>query len=346
MNAVNDIIWHPVMCVFLMCAAIWFTVRLRGIQVRRFKDMVKCLVEKGDNKKDTGLSAFQAFATTVGGRVGTGNIAGTATAIFMGGPGALFWMWVTAILGASTGIVECILGQAYKTRNLGELTGGPAYYMSNGIKNKKFGRVLAVLFCMLMHMASDFFKHFFKNQYARIFVGGLIIVILTHLVGNTDYNGAGMGIITNAIHGDAKPYAFLLKMLFTCVTIGCGFRGGEIVPAFFIGSTFGCTLGNLMGLDPATSAAVGLVCFFCAVVNCPLTSILLGIELFGSDGLILFAIACAISYMMSGYYSLYSEQKIIYSKLRPHYVNLYTNKEVHTAARKDEHSADQPELDE
>ena len=83
MNAVNDIIWHPVMCVFLMCAAVWFTVRLRGIQVRRFKDMVKCLTEKGDNKKDTGLSAFQAFATTVGGRVGTGNIAGTATAIFI-----------------------------------------------------------------------------------------------------------------------------------------------------------------------------------------------------------------------------------------------------------------------
>ena len=66
MNAINDIIWHPVMCVFLMCAAVWFTVRLRGIQVRRFKDMVKCLTEKGDNKKDTGLSAFQAFATTVG----------------------------------------------------------------------------------------------------------------------------------------------------------------------------------------------------------------------------------------------------------------------------------------
>ena len=137
MNAINDIIWHPVMCVFLMCAAVWFTVRLRGIQVRRFKDMVKCLTEKGDNKKDTGLSAFQAFATTVGGRVGTGNIAGTATAIFMGGPGALFWMWITAILGASTGIVECILGQAYKTRNLGELTGGPAFYMSNGFKIRR-----------------------------------------------------------------------------------------------------------------------------------------------------------------------------------------------------------------
>ena len=152
MNVVNDIVWHPVMCVFLMFAALWFTFHLRGMQVRRFGDMLKCLTEKGDNKQDTGLSSFQAFATTVGGRVGTGNIAGTATAIFMGGPGAIFWMWVTAILGASTGMVECILGQAYKTRNLGELTGGPAFYMSNGIKNKKLGKILAFLFLSLIHI--------------------------------------------------------------------------------------------------------------------------------------------------------------------------------------------------
>ena len=172
MNAINDIIWHPVMCVFLMCAAVWFTVRLRGIQVRRFKDMVKCLTEKGDNKKDTGLSAFQAFATTVGGRVGTGNIAGTATAIFMGGPGALFWMWITAILGASTGIVECILGQAYKTRNLGELTGGPAFYMSNGFKNKKVGRILAVLFCIAVFIGPGFLLPAMQTQTAATAIKG------------------------------------------------------------------------------------------------------------------------------------------------------------------------------
>ena len=71
MNVVNDIVWHPVMCVFLMFAALWFTFHLRGMQVRRFGDMLKCLTEKGDNKQDTGLSSFQAFATTVGGRVGT-----------------------------------------------------------------------------------------------------------------------------------------------------------------------------------------------------------------------------------------------------------------------------------
>lgn len=172
MNAVNDIVWHPVMCVFLMMAALWFTVRLRGMQVRRFKDMIHCLLEEGNNETDTALSPFQAFATTVGGRVGTGNIAGTATAIFMGGPGALFWMWITAILGASTGMVECMLGQAYKTRNLGELTGGPAFYMSKGIKNKSFGRILAVLFCIAVFIGPGFLLPAMQTQTAATAVNG------------------------------------------------------------------------------------------------------------------------------------------------------------------------------
>ena len=171
-NMVNYIIWVPVMCVFLMVAALWFTVRLRGMQVRRLKDMVHCLLEEGHNDKDTGLSPFQAFATTVGGRVGTGNIAGTATAIFMGGPGALFWMWITAILGASTGMVECMLGQAYKTRNLGELTGGPAFYMSRGMKNKYFGKVLAVLFCIAVFIGPGFLLPAMQTQTAATAVNG------------------------------------------------------------------------------------------------------------------------------------------------------------------------------
>ena len=172
MNEINSIIWHPVMCVFLMVAALWFTVRLKGMQVRRLGDMVSYLLEKGDNTHDKALSPFQAFATTVGGRVGTGNIAGTATAVFMGGPGALFWMWVTAILGASTGMVECMLGQAYKTRNLGELTGGPAFYMSEGIKNKKFGKVLAVLFCIAVFIGPGFLLPAMQTQTAATAVKG------------------------------------------------------------------------------------------------------------------------------------------------------------------------------
>lgn len=190
--------------------------------------------------------------------------------------------------------------------------------------------VLSILFCMSMQVIGKTFKKYLKNQYLRILVGGVLLVLLTLAVHCNDYNGAGMNIIEQAIHGTAKPEAFILKLLFTCITIGCGFRGGEIVPSFFIGATFGCTLGGWIGLDPGFGAAMGLVCLFCGVVNCPLASLVLSIELFGASGILLFAIGCSVSYMLSGYYSLYSEQKIIYSKLRPHYVNLYTNQEVKT----------------
>ena len=190
--------------------------------------------------------------------------------------------------------------------------------------------VLSILFCMSMQVIGKTFKKYLKNQYLRILVGGVLLVPLTLIVRCNDYNGAGMNIIEQAIHGTAKPEAFILKLLFTCITIGCGFRGGEIVPSFFIGATFGCTLGGWIGLDPGFGAAMGLVCLFCGVVNCPLASLVLSIELFGASGILLFAIGCSVSYMLSGYYSLYSEQKIIYSKLRPHYVNLYTNQEVKT----------------
>jgi len=190
--------------------------------------------------------------------------------------------------------------------------------------------VLSILFCMSMQVIGKTFKKYLKNQYLRILVGGVLLVLLTLAVRCNDYNGAGMNIIEQAIHGTAKPEAFILKLLFTCITIGCGFRGGEIVPSFFIGATFGCALGGWIGLDPGFGAAMGLVCLFCGVVNCPLASLVLSIELFGASGILLFAIGCSVSYMLSGYYSLYSEQKIIYSKLRPHYVNLYTNQEVKT----------------
>lgn len=190
--------------------------------------------------------------------------------------------------------------------------------------------ILSSLFCILMHLTHGLFRKYFKNQYIRVFVGGLLLAILTFVLQTTDYNGAGMDIIGRAISGDSRPLDFLFKMIFTCITIACGFRGGEIVPSFFIGATFGCVTGSLMGLDPGFAAALGLICFFCGVVNCPLTSIFLSIELFGGKGILYFAIGCAISYMLSGYYSLYNEQKIIYSKLRPHYVNLYTNQEIKT----------------
>lgn len=97
----------------------------------------------------------------------------------------------------------------------------------------------------------------------------------------------------------------------------------KLSPPFFIGSTFGCVAGSLLGLDPGFAAAVGLIALFCGVVNSPIASIILSIELFGAQGLILFAIACGVSFMLSGYYGLYSSQKIMYSKLRAEYINIH-----------------------
>lgn len=185
--------------------------------------------------------------------------------------------------------------------------------------------LVSILFIVCIHRAEWLYHRFLPNSYLRAAVGGLLLIGLTLLVGTRDYNGTGMEIIGRAISGQAFPLAFLLKILFTALTIGAGFKGGEIIPTFFIGSTLGCALGGLLGLDPGFAAALGLVGVFCGVVNCPLASLLLSIELFGSESLPLFALVCAISYLLSGYYSLYAGQKIIYSKLRTEYINQDTH---------------------
>lgn len=182
--------------------------------------------------------------------------------------------------------------------------------------------LLSIIFCVTMHKIEHFMNHKIKSDYLRGFAGGLIIVILTLIIGTRDYNGAGMNIIENAMNGIVKPEAFLIKIIFTAITISAGFKGGEIVPTFFIGSTFGCFIGGLLGFDPGFSAAIGLVSLFCGVVNAPIASIILSIELFGTKGLLLFAIACSVSYMLSGYYGLYSSQKIVYSKLKAEFINI------------------------
>lgn len=183
------------------------------------------------------------------------------------------------------------------------------------------GAMVSMLFCRAMHLAPALYDKFLPNHLIRAAVGGVLVVVLTLIIGSRDYNGAGTQLIAAALAGNAEPEAFLLKILLTALTLGAGFKGGEIVPAFFTGSTFGCAAASLIGLSPSFGAALGMIAVFCGVTNCPLTSILLAFELFGGEQLSMFALVCAISYMLSGYYSLYSEQKIVYSKLRPVYIN-------------------------
>ena len=200
----------------------------------------------------------------------------------------------------------------------------PAISASSVIKVTVLGAlcaIVSIVFCESLHKTSRFVKKYIKNEYLRIALGGLVIVILTMMLRNTDYNGAGMNIISKAINGEAKYEAFFLKIIFTAITISVGYKGGEIVPTFFIGSTFGCVAAKFLGIDPGFGAAIGLIALFCGVVNTLISSIILSIELFGADGVILFSIACGVSYMLSGYYSLYSSQKIVYSKLKAEYIN-------------------------
>ena len=184
--------------------------------------------------------------------------------------------------------------------------------------------LVSILFCRGLHLAEHLAEKYFKNAYVRILAGAAVIVAITLLLGTTDYNGAGMHIIEQAVSGQASPRAWLWKLLLTVVTIACGFKGGEVVPSFFIGATFGCVVGAFLGLDPGFAAAVGLVAVFCGAVNCPLASVILSVELFGSGDLLYFAMACAISYLASGYCGLYSSQTILYSKLRAEFINVHT----------------------
>ena len=184
--------------------------------------------------------------------------------------------------------------------------------------------IMSILFCVTMHGTEHVLARRIPNGFVRIALGGAVIVALTHLVGAMDYNGAGMEIISAAIEqGKAAPGAFLLKLLFTAITIGCGYKGGEVVPTFFIGATLGCVAGPLLGVPAGFAAALGLVCVFCGAVNCPIASIVLSVELFGATELIYFALACGIAYMLSGYFGLYSSQKILYSKLRAEFIDVH-----------------------
>ena len=178
----------------------------------------------------------------------------------------------------------------------------------------------ARLFCSGLRFARYAYGRLLPNPYFRILTGGGLLILLTLLAGSQAYNGAGTDVVIRAFAGEARPEAFLLKILFTSVTLGAGYKGGDIAPAFFTGATLGCVLAPVCGLPASFGAGLGLAGVFCGVTNCPLTSILLAYELFGGAGLPLYALCCAVSYMLSGYCSLYGAQKILYSKFRAEYI--------------------------
>lgn len=147
LNLVNDILWSYILIVMLIGCAIWFTIKSKFVQFRMMKEMIRVLGDSANKQegREHHISSFQAFMVSLASRIGTGNLAGVATAITIGGPGAVFWMWIVALLGSSSAFIESTLAQLYKVHGKDSFVGGPAYYMKKGLKQPWMGILFAIL---------------------------------------------------------------------------------------------------------------------------------------------------------------------------------------------------------
>lgn len=180
---------------------------------------------------------------------------------------------------------------------------------------------ISSVFCEALHNTHSILEKKIPNQYIRVLVGSAALIVLTLIFG-TDYNGAGTEVIERALTGGlVVPWAFLVKMIFTVITLSIGFKGGEIVPSFFIGATLGALVGSSLGFNPELCASIGMIGVFCGVTNTPIASLIIACELFGFEYAEYYLIAVGITYLISGYKSLYSSQKIVYAKTEPTFVN-------------------------
>ncbi|PAO70328.1 chloride channel protein [Bacillus sp. X2(2017)] len=181
--------------------------------------------------------------------------------------------------------------------------------------------LLSVLYCQMRHGIQTFSEKLFKkNHMKRAFVGGIIIVALTLIAGSQDYNGRGLGMLQQSFKEDVPPFAFLAKLVFTAVTLGTGFVGGEAIPLFFMGATLGNTIHTFMDLPMSFLAALGLIAVFCGGANTPLAAFLLAMEMFHGKGLEYFFVACIVSYLFSGHHGLWPSQKMYEPKSRLYHI--------------------------
>lgn len=183
------------------------------------------------------------------------------------------------------------------------------------------GGVVSIVLCKAIDCSARWYAKLIPSTILRAIAGGALLVGLTYLVRTTAFNGGGLNLLEAAAAGQSAPYDFALKILFTALTIGAGYRGGAIVPTIATGAAFGGFMGPLIGTSPSLGACIGVTSVFCGAINCPMTSFVLGIEVFGADAALLIVLSCAVGYVCSGYTSLYSAQIIRLSKLDGHVIN-------------------------
>jgi AGCS family alanine or glycine:cation symporter len=246
---VNTVLWNYVLTYGLLAVGLYFTVRLRGLQLRRFPHMLR-VIGRGTGGDASGISPFQALCTSLASRVGTGNIAGVAIAISLGGPGALFWMWCTAVLGMATAYAESALAQLYQTRDdSGQYRGGPAYYMERGLKKRWMGLAFAIA---LLVSYGAIFSSVHANAIAQS-AGAAF--------------GLGQGTIAAAlvlltaaiIFGGLRTVARVSEWIVPLMALGYLGLAGWVVATNIerVPDVFALILRSAFGLDAATGGVLG-----------------------------------------------------------------------------------------
>lgn len=185
---------------------------------------------------------------------------------------------------------------------------------------------VGILLCLVLHQGGTLYRRYLPNLYWRILAGSGIYIVLTLIFSSRYYNGGGLHLVERCFEGESVPYyAFLLKMVFTAVAIGAGFKGGEIVPTLCVGALFGYVVSSVLHVPVGLCSAIGMVCLFVSVTNCPISTVFMAFELFGFEAMPYFALSIAVSFTLSGYYGLYHSQRFIYSKIKMEYINRISN---------------------
>jgi AGCS family alanine or glycine:cation symporter len=247
-NQLNDIIWSPALVFLCLGVGLYFSLRTRFMQVRHAREMIRLMFD--GKASDAGVSSFQALAMSLSGRVGTGNIAGVAAAIAYGGPGAVFWMWMTAFLGAATAYIESTLAQIYKERNDGLFRGGPAYYIEKGLGWKTYAWVFALATVVSMGFllpgvqANSIAAGLQNSLGIDTRLSAAIIVVLLGLIvfGGVKRIARFAEIVV--------PFMALGYILVACVIVGLNITKLPAVIALIFSSAFGAdaAFGAMLGL--------------------------------------------------------------------------------------------------
>lgn len=292
LTKINDVMYTYILIIMLVGVGVFFTIRTRVVQIRLLKDGLKSMLEKSDGVGEDGkkkVSSFQALMISTASRVGTGNIAGIATAIAAGGPGAVFWMWLMAVLGGASAFVESTLAQIYKVKKGGQFRGGPSYYMEKALGKRWMGVLFSVLLIICfaygfnglqsfnMSSALEYYIADYSNTHIPMIVG-LILAVLTGLVIWGGVHRIGfitsvivpvmaciyilIGIVTMVLHVAELPgvFAVIFENAFDFRAMAGGMAGSAVV----IGIKRGL-FSNEAGMGSAPNASAS------ADVNHPVT---------------------------------------------------------------------------